>query len=298
MDRLGNIEAFVEAAELASFTRAARRLRLSPSALSRRISQLEGEMGVQLFHRTTRAVGLSDEGRAFFERARSALRDLKEAQDATAGRRRRPVGLLRVEAPSILGRCIVVPALQRLVSLHPDVQVELTLRDYPSDLASESIDVAIRLGALQDSALVARRLGSTRMRVCGSPSYLRRKGRPRTVRELLKHARLGFALQGRVMPWRLLEAGAVRELPPSSHIVVDDSDALIDLAVGGAGLAWLCDFMIARPGGPTELVEVLGESACEENPIHALSLPSRHPLPKVRAFVELVSAELAKRAAP
>lgn len=295
MDRLGNIEAFVEAAELASFTGAARRLRLSPSALSRRVAQLEAEMGVQLFHRTTRAVRLSDEGRAFFERARNALRDLKEAQDAIAGRRRRPMGLLRVEAPSILGRSVVVPALEQLVTLHPDVQVELTLRDYPSDLASEGIDVAIRLGSLPDSALLARRLGATRMRVCGSPSYLRRKGRPRTVHELLKHERLGFAVQGRVMPWRLLDAGAIREVSPSSRIVVDNADALVDLAAGGAGLAWLCDFMMARRGRPTGLVEVLSESACEESAIHALSLPSRQPLPKVRAFVDLVSAELAKR---
>lgn len=204
---------------------------------------------------------------------------------------------MRVEAPSILGRSVVVPALQRLVALHPGVQVDLKLRNYPSDLVSESIDVAIRLGALADSALIARRLGSTRMRVCGSPSYLRRQGRPRTVRELLNHERLGFAVQERVVPWRLLEGGAIREVPPSSRIVVDDSDALVDLAVGGAGLAWLCDFMIRRPGRPTELVEVLSESACEETAIHALSLPSHQPLPGVRAFVDLVSAELTRRSA-
>ena len=179
MDRLGNIEAFVEAAELGSFTLAAERLRLSPSALSRRVAQLEEAVGVRLFNRTTRAVRLSEDGRVFFERSRGALRDLKEAQEAMSRLQERPTGLLRVEAPSILGRHVIVPALVRFTSRYADVQVELTLRDHPSDLVSDGIDVALRLGALQDSGLIARRLGRTRMSVCGAPSYLRRRGTPR-----------------------------------------------------------------------------------------------------------------------
>src|SRR5712664_1437242 len=190
MDRLGNLEAFVEAAELGSFTLAAERLRLSPSALSRRVAQLEEETGVRLFHRTTRAVRLSEEGRAFFERSRGALRELREAHEATARLHDRPAGLLRVEAPSILGRHVVVPGLARFASRYPEVQVELTLRDHPGDPVAEGIDLALRLGALEDSTLVARRLGRTRMRVCGAPAYLKRRGTPRTVDALSRHERL------------------------------------------------------------------------------------------------------------
>jgi DNA-binding transcriptional LysR family regulator len=199
MDRLGNLEAFVEAAELSSFTRAAERLRLSPSALSRRVAQLEEEIGVRLFHRTTRTVRLSEEGRAFFERSRGALRELREAQEDTARLRDRPAGLLRVEAPSILARHVVVPGLARFASRYPDVRVELTLRDHPGDLVAEGIDLALRLGALEDSTLVARRLGRTRMRVCGAPAYLEAKGRPRSVDALSRHERLGLSLDGRVI---------------------------------------------------------------------------------------------------
>ncbi len=294
MDRLGNIEAFLQAAELASFTLAAKRLHLSPSALSRRVAQLEDELGVRLFHRTTRAVRLSEDGRAFFERARSALRQLEEARAATSHLRDRPAGLLRVEAPSILGRHVLVPALTRFLSRYGEVQVELELRDDAPALASEGIDLALRLGPLPDSSLIARRLGRTRMRVCGAPSYLRRRGTPRSVEALARHECLGFSLRGSVFPWRLRDGARVRELPPSRRIVVNSAEALVDLAVGGAGLVWICDFMVARARQAGQLVEVLGEAACEETPIHVLSLPTRQALPKVRAFVEFVAAELAR----
>ncbi len=294
MDRFGNIEAFVEAAELGSFTLAARRLRLSPSALSRRVAQLEEDIGVRLFHRTTRAVRLSEDGRAFFERARAALRELKEAQEATSRLRDRPAGLLRVEAPRILGRHVLVPALTRFLARHAEVQVELTLRDYATDLVSEGIDVAVRLGPLEDSGLIARRLGRTRMLVCGAPSYLRRRGTPRTLAALGRHERLGYSHHGRVVPWRLRDGTDEREVAPGRRVVVNSTEALIDLAVSGAGLAWICDFMMARASNAAQLVEVLGDTACVEGPIHVLSLPSRHVLPKVRVFVDFVAAELAK----
>lgn len=290
MDRLATIEAFVEAAERGSFTLAARRLRLSPSALSRRIAHLEAELGVRLFHRTTRALRLSDDGRAFFERARDALRELADAAAATTGLRDRPAGLLRVEAPTILGRNVLVPAIRRLVASHPGVRVDLALRDHTLDLASHGIDVAIRLGAQPDSALVARKIGTARMGVYGARSYLRRAGTPRAVRDLERHELLGFTLHGRVVPWQLRDGDLVRELAPSQRIVVDSADALVDLAASGAGLAWLCDFMMLRQ----PLVEVLRGAACTESAVHVVSLPSRHVLPKVRVFVELVEAELAR----
>ncbi|NUP14313.1 MAG: LysR family transcriptional regulator [Polyangiaceae bacterium] len=294
MDRLGNIEAFVEVAQLGNFTLAARRLRLSPSALSRRVAQLEHEVGVPLLHRTTRAVRLSEDGRVFFERARAALRELQDAQDATSRLREKPAGLLRVEAPTILGRHVLVPALTRFVARYPDVEVDLSLRDHPLDLASERTDVAVRLGPLDDSGLIARRLGRTKMRVCGAPSYLRRRGTPKTVTALERHERLGYALHGRSMPWRLLDAAKEVDVAPSRRIVVNNAEALIDLAVGGAGLVWVCDFMVAQAQRSGELVEVLASAACVTSPIHAVALPSRSALPKVRVFIDFMAEELAK----
>jgi DNA-binding transcriptional LysR family regulator len=297
MDRLGIIEAFVKAAELGSFTLAAQRLRISPSALSRRVAQLEEQLGVRLLHRTTRAVRLSEEGRAFFEQCRDSLQGLQEAQEAVSRLRDRPAGLLRVEAPTMLGRHLLVPALARFLSRYPEVRVDLSLRDHPSDLTSEGINVALRLGALEDSGLIVRRLGRTRMRVCGAPGYLRRKGTPRTVDALSHHERLGFSVHGRPLSWRLREGEKVRELPPSGRIVVNSSEALIDLAVSGAGLAWVCDFMMARAHAAGQLVTVLDDAACEESSLHVLSLPSHHVLPKVRAFVDFMAAELSRSGA-
>ncbi|NVB84949.1 MAG: LysR family transcriptional regulator [Kofleriaceae bacterium] len=293
MDRLGNIEAFVSAAELGSLTLAARRLGLSPSALSRRITQLEAEVGVRLLHRTTRTVRLSEEGRAYFERSRGALRELEEARDLAATSRERPAGLLRIEAPTILGRFVVVPAVAQLVRKYPDVEVDLALRDVPADLFTDSIDVALRMGPLPSSGLIARKLGTTWLRVCAAPSYLKRNGVPRSLDALGRHERLGYAVHGRATPWRLRDGDEVRELVPSSRIAVNTAEALIDLAVGGAGLAWMCEFMMNPRVG--KLVEVLPKTACVSAPIHAVTLPTRNKLPKVSAFVELVVAELAKQ---
>jgi DNA-binding transcriptional LysR family regulator len=292
MDRLGNIEAFVAAAELGNFTLAAHRLGLSPSALSRRVSQLERDLGIRLLHRSTRAVRLSDEGRIYFERSRAALRELDEAHDLAATARDQPAGLLRVEAPTILGRFVIVPAIAQLVRRYPDVEVELALRDAPADLFTESIDVALRVGPLASSGLIARKLGTTRLRVCGAPSYLKRHGTPRSLDALTRHERIGYAVHGRVTPWRLRDRGNERELAPSSRIAVNTADALIDLAVDGAGLVWMCEFMMNPRVG--KLTEVVPQTACVSAPIHALTLPTRQKLPKVRAFVDLVSAELTR----
>ncbi len=292
MDRLGNMEALLEAADLGSFTRAARRLRISPSALSRRVAQLERDLGVRLLDRTTRAVRLSDEGRAFCERARGGLRELREAHEAVAALRRRPAGTLRVEAPTVIGRHVVAPALAGYLARHREVQVELSLRDVAADPLAEGIDLSVRVGALADSSLVARGLGKIRMIVCGAPAYLRRRGRPRSLDDLEDHDRLAAVWNGHAVPWRLRQGGAVREIAPGRRALVDGAEALVELAVAGAGLLWACDFMVARPLAAGTLVEVLPEAACEELPVHAVSLPGRSALPKVRAFVEAVAEEL------
>lgn len=295
MDRLGNLEAFVAAADSSSFTQAAERLRISPSALGRRIAQLEEELGVQLFHRTTRVVRLTDEGRLYYERSRGALLELEQAHAAISSLRARPAGRLRVEAPTILGRHVLVPGLPSFASRYPHLEIELSLRDRPSDQVAEGIDVTIRMSELEDSSLIARKLGLTRMLLCAAPSYLARNGTPRTVAALARHERLSYAPRGgRPPPWRLRDGARVREIEPGSRIVLDDGQALVELAIGGAGIAWVCDFMMARGRAAGQLVEVLAESACEEHPIYAVSQPTRHVLPKVRAFSGFAAKELEK----
>ena len=149
------------------------------------------------------------------------------------------------------------------------------------------------MGALPDSTLIVRRLGTSFMRLYAARAYLRRKGTPRSLEALARHERIELALHGRSLPWRLREREIVQELAPSGRLVVNTGDALIDLCAAGLGIAWMCDFMRQPHSG--ELVEILAQTACEAVPVAALVLPTRQALPKVRHLVDMVAAELAKR---
>lgn len=292
MDSLANIEAFVRVAELGSITRAARSLHITASAASRRIAQLEDELGVRLFHRTTRALRLSDEGGAFLERCQRILEELQAAKRSIAHARAVPEGRLCVEAPAVLGRLALAPALPGFLAQHPGIELDLRLRDAVIDPAAEGVDVSLRIGHLRDAEVVARRLGVTRMLVCASPEYLRRSGTPETPADLQQHRCLGFVREGRVVPWRFrAESGALR-FEPAGFVSVNDGDALKALAVAGAGLAWVFDFMIAPELASGALVTVLDGFAVDERPIHALYQSPRHVIPRVRVFLDFASTLL------
>lgn len=292
MDSLANIEAFVRVAELGSITRAARSLHITASAASRRIAQLEDELGVRLFHRTTRALALSDEGRAFLERCRRILEELQAAKRSIAHARAVPEGRLCVEAPAVLGRLALVPALPGFLAQYPGIELDLRLRDAVIDPAAEGVDVSLRIGHLRDAEVVARRLGVTRMLVCASPEYVRRSGAPEAPEDLDQHRCLGFVRDHRVVPWRLRAGSGTLRFEPAGHLSVNDGDALRSLAVAGAGLAWVFDFMIARELASGALVTVLDEFAVDERPIHALYQSPRHVTPRVRVFLDFAATLL------
>ncbi|OJH35275.1 LysR family transcriptional regulator [Cystobacter ferrugineus] len=290
MSSLENIEAFVGAVEHGGFTRAARSLGLTPSAVSRRIARLEEELGVALFQRTTRALRLTDDGRAFHGRCRRILGELEEARRSMSRARTRPMGLLRVDAPQVLGQQLLVPALPTFFKRYPDIQLELTLRDYLVDPVVEGLDVMLRIGTPRDSALLSRRLGTTRMVACAAPGYLRRRGTPRDPEELARHDCLGFLRESRPVSWRL-RTGTYEVKGPLS---VNQGAALRDAAVAGLGICWVFDFMVSAELASGALVEVLEAYACDERPIHALYLENRHLLPKVRVFLDFAAALLRK----
>ncbi|XYH97185.1 LysR family transcriptional regulator [Sorangium sp. So ce1128] len=292
MDSLANIEAFVRVAELGSITRAARSLHITASAASRRIAQLEDELCVRLFHRTTRALRLTDEGRAFLERCQRILGELEAAKQSIAHAREIPEGRLCVEAPGVLGRLVLVPAVPGFLARYPRIELDLRLRDAVVDPAAEGVDVSLRVGHLRDAQIVARRLGVTRMLLCASPEYVRRSGAPRAPEELQQHRCLGFVRDHRVVPWRFRAESGTLRFEPTGHLSVNDGDALKALAVAGAGLAWVFDFMIAPELASGALVTVLDEFAIDERPIHALYQSQRHVIPRVRAFLDFTSTLL------
>ncbi|MCY1082509.1 LysR family transcriptional regulator [Archangium lansingense] len=290
MKSLANIEAFVRAVEQGDFTRAARTLGLTPSAVSRRVARLEEELGLALFRRTTRALRLTDDGRAFYDRCRRVLSELEEAQEAMTRVRAKPTGRLRVDAPQVLGQLILVPALPRFFKQYPGIQLELTLRDYLVDPVVEGVDVLLRIGTLRDSGMMARKLGVTRMVACASPGYLRHHGRPRTPEDLSTHHCLGFLRESGPVPWRM----STGEYEVTGPFHVNQGASLRDAAVAGLGICWLFDFMVAEELASGKVVPVLEEYACDERPIHALYSENRHLLPKVRVFLDFAASLLAK----
>ncbi len=290
---LADLEMFVRAAELGSFSSAARALGVTPSAVSRGVSRLEEDLQVRLLSRSTRAITLSDEGQQLLQRGRRILDEVRDVHDSFEGASMTASGRLRVDAPAALGRIVLAKRMPAFLVQHPALRVDLTLRDYFTDLVAEGIDVALRIGAMRDSALVARRLGELRMVACASKGYLKQHGRPRAVAELARHNCLGFVRDGRPSDWYLGPAGDLSPVEISGSFHSSDAEVLVEAASAGVGIVYLLEFIVADALERGELVPVLGDLSNFTRPIHAVLAPGRAELPKVRTFVSFVSEVLA-----
>src|SRR5215470_17777503 len=207
MDRFDAMHAFVAVADLQGFAPAARKLRLSPSAVTRLIAALEERVGARLLQRTTRSVALTDAGTRYLERARRILADVEEAELAAEGERTRPSGRLVVSAPVGFGRLHVSPVMAAYLKRYPDVSAELRLEDRVVSLVEDGIDLAVRIGHLADSSLVARHVGEMRRIVVGSPAYLKRHGEPKTPADISSHQTIQFGASSASGEWRFVEHG-------------------------------------------------------------------------------------------
>ena len=298
MLRMAGIQAFVQVAEHKSFRGAARVLGLSPTAVSKSVSRLEASLGARLLHRTSRRVSLTPEGEVYLTHCREALARLKAGEDELTRSTQVAKGTVRVSLSFVFGR-LVVNHLHRLLSRFPRLEVALSFADRAVDLAAEGVDVAVRIGELPDSALVARRIGTPRWATVASPSYLARAGEPRAIAELEEHACLRFARpSGRPAELRFLgdEDGPQLVFRPSRGLVIDHGDFLVTAAVAGLGVAQVFDFMVEDHIRRGELVEILADRAAPGPPVHAITLPRRQRVPKVRAFVDFM-AEVMETAA-
>ncbi len=289
MGALDGIEFLTTTVEAGSFAAAARRLGLTPSAVSRRVAQLERELGVTLLARSTRSLRLTHDGQAFHERCVRILGELNEAREALARTRKRPSGLLRVDAPVALGRSVLAPALPRFLERYPEIEVNLSLRDQLVDPIAEGLDVLVRIGKLADSPLIARRLGDSRIIHCAAPAYLRRRGTPRTPADLARHDCLGYLREGRPDPLGFVVDDAVVRVDIRGRVHANDVDVLRRLALAGHGVVGLFDFLIGEELTGGALVQVLPEHPSTTWPIHALYPKSRHLLPKVAVFLEFAA---------
>lgn len=280
--------AFVAVADLRGFAPAARKLGLSPSAVTRLVAALEERLSTRLLQRTTRSVSLTDAGARYLERARQILSDLDEAEAAVQAEHDAPTGRLVVAASVQFGRLAVAPVLSDYLARHPGVVAELTLSDRNVNLVEDGIDVAVRIGPLTDSSLHARRVGATRRVVVGAPAYLARRPAPRHPDELTDHAIVHFTGLDPAPVWRFVVAGRPHPVALRPVLATNSTDATIAHAERGGGLTVALAYQVAEAVRAGRLEVVLAEFEPPPQPIH-LVYPSARLVPaKVRAFVDLV----------
>lgn len=290
MDRLAAMAVFAAVCDANGFAGAARRLGLSAPVVTRTVGALEAHLGVRLLHRTTRALHVTEAGARYLVQVRHVLAQADAADEIARGDQERPHGRLMISAPLIFGRMHVASLVRRYLALHPDTTAELQLNDRNVNLVDEGMDVAIRIGALDDSSLVARPLGSTRRVVVASPAYLAAHGRPSTPADLDAHHTISFGPAHGGRDWLFADPqDHMRELrvPIRPRLVTNSGDAAIDFARDGGGLTRALHYQVATHVAAGELAIVLTDFEPAPSPIHAL-YPSARLLPaRVRAFVKL-----------
>lgn len=292
MERSGEMEVFVRVVLKGGFSAAARSLGLTPSAVSKLIGRLEARLGTRLLVRTTRALTLTDEGAGYFEAAQRILRDIEQADEAASGGAVR--GSLAINASLPFGRLFVAPAIPSFRSRYPQLSVSLSFTDDVVDLMAQQADVAIRVGTLPDSALIARKLAEGRRVVCAAPSYLARRGTPQTPSALQHHDCLGFNFRRAGAAWPMTEGGEVFEQPVSGPVLVNNGETLRQMALAGAGIARLGRFHVADDIARGTLVPLLEPfNPGDLEPIHAIHLGGGPTPARVRAFIDHLAARVA-----
>jgi DNA-binding transcriptional LysR family regulator len=292
MHGLQQYVAFAETARHGSFASAARALGTVPSTLAKAVARLESELGVRLFHRTTRQVTLTPDGERLYAHCQRLLAEVEDLRAEAAGTRLEPSGTLRVNAPICYGKQVVMAVLARLVQRHPALRLDVRLQDGLVDLVQEGIDLAVRVGRLEDSSLVARRIDWQVLLLCASPSYLAAHGTPGDVAALAAHAAIAFRMpsSGRYRPWQFREGERVVEMaPPQTVARFNDGEGMVEAARLGLGLCQVPDYMAAAALARGELVELLPHCRPEPLPISAV-VPGGRLLPaRVRAALDALA---------
>lgn len=296
MSSLQQFLAFAETAKYRSFAAAAHGLGCAPSTLAKSVVRLERSLGVKLFHRTTRQVSLTPDGERLYARCQRVLAEVEELQAIAAGTRNSIGGSLRIDMPVSFGRRFVMPVLARLAHLHPALEFDLRLSDTQIDIVKEGVDIAIRIGDLQDSTMVARPFASQTLKLCASPGYLEVCGRPRTLAELESHTAVTFRMPGtgRDRPWQFFRGGEVITLPVKSRVRIGDGEAMVQAAINGMGLIQVPDYIAEDALKNGALVELLPTLRPPPMPISAVYPSQRLVPPRVRVVLDALS-ELSKQ---
>jgi LysR family transcriptional regulator, regulator for bpeEF and oprC len=291
MDIVQAMRVFSRVVETNSFTRAAETLDMPRARVTVTVQALEARLKTRLLQRTTRSLNLTPDGAAYYERCLRVLADLDDIESSFLGKQRAPRGRLRVDMPGALGRLVVMPALGDFHERYPEIDLMLGLGDKPLDLVQEGIDCVVRIGTLQDSSLVARRVGVYRAVTVASPAYLQKAGTPQTLAELANHRAVNYywSRTGRIMPLTFEAAGEAVEVKMRGAIAVNDAEAYLGGAISGFGIAQGARFMALPYLESGALVEILAQWQPPPLPISAVYSHNRHLSATVRAFIDWIT---------
>ena len=291
MDKFTAMRVFVRIADAGNLSAAGRQLGLSLTTVSRQLMALEEVLGTTLIERTTRHLSLTESGRLYYERAKQILEEVAEMEGGLTMQTGVASGRLYVSAPSLLGRLRLAPMLPGFLAEQSRVSVDLMLVDRPVRLAEEGIDVALRVGPLEDSGLIARKLDDIQLVVCATPEYLRRRGEPATPDDLIEHDCLAFGDVPGVSEWSFQEGTVRRSLRIATRLCANDFDTLVGAALAGAGLVRVPSWQVAHCLADKQLRIVLEAYQRPPAPLSILTLRNRLLLPKVRAFVDFLQQQ-------
>jgi DNA-binding transcriptional LysR family regulator len=289
MDRIDAMRAFAAVADLRGFAPAARKLGLSPSGVTRLVAALEERLGARLLQRTTRSVALTDVGARYLERIKRILADVAEAEGSVRDERTRPSGRLVVSAPIGFGRLHVSPVMSAYLKRYSEVSGELRLSDRVINLVEEGVDLAVRIGHLADSSLVARQVGEMRRIVVASPTYLKQHGEPKTPEAIASHATIQFGATAAPPDWRFVRDGHEIRVTCTPRFITNSADAAIQYAGQGGGLTRVMFYQAAEAIKSGRLRIVLAKFEPPPLPIHIVYPTSRLLSAKVRTFIDLVT---------
>lgn len=284
--------AFTETVKHGNFAGAAREMGISASAVAKSIGRLEEDLGIRLFHRTTRKVTLTSDGHELHERCKHITDEIEALRNDAAGTRSEPSGTLRLNVPVVLGRQLIVPVLSQLVRRYPGLALDVVYSDRYADIIAEGLDAVIRIGQLPDSTLVSRKIGEQSLVVCGSPDYLKERGVPRKPADIANHDCLMFRIPstGLLRPWQFKEGRKAIEIKPAYRIAMNDGEALVTAAASGMGLIQVPTLMAAGGIANGQLVAVLQRHAPPALPISIVYPSARRITPRLRVLIEALTA--------
>lgn len=292
MDRLHLMTVYVAVAEEESFAGAARRLGMSPPAVTRAIATLEDRLGVKLLNRTTRHVRATEAGERYLDDARRVIAAADEADEAAVGINAEPRGHMTITAPVLFGRMYVMPGIVEYLRQHPETTVSALFLDRVVNMLEEGVDVGIRIGELADSSYRALRVGHVRRVLCAAPAYLKKNGIPQTPQELKRHTVIVASSVSQNVEWRFMDQGEPIAVRIKPRLTVSSNDGAIEAATMGLGITRLMSYQVAPLLASGKLKVVLSEFESPKVPIHIIHREGRHASAKMRAFIDLMADHL------